>query len=227
MSNPDSDDNIRAPSRRRLLSLAGRAAAATASCSMTVKGTFAASLPPPSPSNPFPRATQGEDPALALAQRAAEAFVDHRNAIDAFRGPEKAMLRWWRRYGEPTQPETQSPTNAGLPGDSDDREKGGDPRRSAEELGSPIPDPGETGKAWAARQQAAMQRFGYTQAVEALDSAADRHFEALSALQATRPITLAGLVAKARICRENPDDYELALSLMSDIGVLAGDVETG
>jgi hypothetical protein len=136
------------------------------------------------------------------------------------------MLRWWRRYGEPTQRETQSPTNASLRGDSDNRKKDAG-RRSVEELGSPIPDQDETRRAWAARQHAAMQRFGYTQAAEALDSAADRHFEALSALQATRPITLAGLVAKARICRENPDDYELALSLMSDIGVLAGDVENG
>jgi hypothetical protein len=197
MSKSDSADDTSMPSRRHLFALAG-ATLAKPSLSAPAKA-YAAHLPPPAQLDPFPKAMQGEDQTIAIAQSAAEAFVEHLSAIDAFKRPEKAMIRWRRRIMRSKQ---QVP-----------RSSSGDVVSRRER------------KLWYRREQAAMQRLGYLEAQKALDQAADKHFDALSRLQASRPTTLAGLVTKARICRENPDDHELAQSLTRDIGLLAGDID--
>jgi hypothetical protein len=77
---------------------------------------------------------------------------------------------------------------------------------------------------WRRRERAAERRSGYARTDAVATAANAKHSAVIEALRDATLCTIASLIAKVRACRANRGDDELAVSLMWDIGVVAGEV---
>jgi hypothetical protein len=214
------------PSRRRFLSLFAPAAAGVAIAAPTpVKSSTAQDV--------FPKGVSGDDPIFELAQGCIDAKAGHEAALKASDAAEGAMIEWRTKNPRPERRRCDSHPNAALSLKRD--EAGGwydleTSERLTNEQVSPDDHKAEQKhkralRNWRQRERYAERRTGYAAAERTIRTACIKHSNAIQALQGATPVTLVGLVAKARACRANKDDDELAASLMWDIGVLAGEVD--
>jgi hypothetical protein len=166
----------------------------------------------------------------ALCDAAMKADEAHGAACKAVERPEEAMFEWRDKNPNPAKPTTQyNPKGAWHPatGNWFDIERGPNIPFKMEEVAlfeKSDDTANQEHKAAVARrrrrERAAERRTGYADAKAAEEAACDVAFEAYRALRNARPLTLAGLVAKARVAAHIKHS-ELEDSLVQDIEALS------
>jgi hypothetical protein len=161
-----------------------------------------------------------EDPAIALAARAVDAWNDFEAKCSVSSDCENGVIEWSKLNPGPTMRSAFVGSDADylafLAGRS-----AYDPNDldvAAKEYETALAD-------WAARRRLVERETGYTRAEKAQERASERFGDIRDELVDVRPTTIAGLRAKARAARVSADEG-LQQQIVFDIGVLFGDLDS-
>lgn len=195
-----------------------------------IEATFAAaSLPPPAeylersiePEQRTPKSLAGAvDPAIALAARAVEAWNDFEAKCSISSDCEDGVIEWKNLNPQPTM-------RATIVGTDEDYlafQAGRSAYDPNADLAAAVKEPEVALKAWGYRKRLVESETGYTRAASAQRRASERFSDIRDELVYVRPITVAGLRAKAHAARVSADE-DLQQQIVFDIGVLFGELD--
>ena len=170
------------------------------------------------------------DPVIELAERAIKAYREFDEANARFQSFDSAMIEWREKNPAPRQRDV--PVNSKQAfnfGTEHFFDIDGNPQvpvkfEASAEWEAAHEEHESNLARWKRRETAAKRRTGYAKAKKDEKEASERSTDAIFALIAAHPRTMAGLAAKARAGRITQDDG-IWQEIVYDVGIMVGEVE--
>jgi hypothetical protein len=162
-----------------------------------------------------------DDPTIPLAHRAIEAWNEFEAKCRVSSDCEDGVIEWRKLNPGPTMRSAFVGSNADYLAFHAGRsayDPNADLDAAAKEYEMALAD-------WAARRRLVERETGYTRAEKAQERASERFGNIRDELVYVRPITIAGLRAKAQAAMVSSDE-DLQQQIVFDIGVLFGDLDS-